>query len=566
MMNKKLYLKEIHDPIPTKVSDAFSPSKNLVKMGYPKTMRNFKMSTPKHILITLIILIIFIAACEGQPGTYTNPADGMKVATISSSTIGGVTGPTLVPTSQPGDHGPFILMVDDFSDLSSGWEISENEYGRTVYQDGSYLVQSYVEKEYYWGVAGLEAQDIRLDVDIRVDQTTESGDDAYGPDCRVQSNGDGYGFRISSDGYAGIQKYVDGEGTNLAEWTKSDVIQTNGSTNTITAVCQGNHLQLLVNGESLLEVVDETYTSGDVALSVIGYEPGTVTVLFDNITIQQIGNPYDYEDVNAGKLTIVNSSGMDACYVYVTSPANPTWGSNLINEEEGDLRSGEVRTFQGVTAGEVDILVMSCDYLRLAELYGYEPGVNPQLEVTAPVLLKEFSFIEPDGWTTLTTDYGSTLITNADYYSISANGEPGLMLGMVRDDYTDIIIHTELMLVKPGTDNQGYSGPVCRADLNGYGILFAVRGDGQAAILKLKGGKTEVLQGWSAAENILTGIQYNFIEARCEGSTYSMFVNGEFIGSVVDDSYTNGGIGVVAVSPPGSVTQADYDFLRLYQP
>jgi hypothetical protein len=128
---------------------------------------------------------------------------------------------------------------------------------------------------------------MRIDADATVLQTVEDGLDAYGVDCRLQENGDGYGFRITSDGWATISKYENMESSALVDWFETDTIKSDGSANHLTVICNGNNLQFLVNGVSVAQTTDDTYTSGDIAFSVVGFNPGTVSVLFDNLKVQQ---------------------------------------------------------------------------------------------------------------------------------------------------------------------------------------------------------------------------------------------------------------------------------------
>ena len=276
------------------------------------TQINGEIVTMDRKLLLLIMIVFFLltlVSCSGSSGgSQNNPAEGMQVATLSRkpavvtplpTRASDPGAPTVVPT--PGtDLGPFILMLDDFSDPESGWEVSESEYGRAAYEQGGYVVEAYQDGEYYWGVAYVDYSDIRIDVEVTVLQTPENLNDTFGVDCRIQENGDGYGFRISSDGMAAIMVYVDTQSNPLVDWFKTDAVFTDGSVNTLTAVCQGTHLDFLVNGINVAEAVDDTFYTGDIALSAASYEAEPVKVLFDNLVIQEVGNPYEYEDLNSG--------------------------------------------------------------------------------------------------------------------------------------------------------------------------------------------------------------------------------------------------------------------------
>lgn len=251
----------------------------------------FRLAVPA--VISLILTVLILAACDGKPSTQSsvNPYASGRVATFSRTS--GTAASTPEPTV---DLGPGILLQDDFSDPKSGWEVSSSDYGLVEYENGRYKVESYVEDTYNWCVAGIHAADVRIDVDVEVAATVENGNDAFGVDCRVQENGDGYGFRISSDGYIGISKYVETKGIELQEWITSDAVYVNGRTNHLTAICQGDHVQFLVNNVMVAEVIDDTFASGDIGFSALTFEPGTITVFFDNIIVQEVGNPYLYSE------------------------------------------------------------------------------------------------------------------------------------------------------------------------------------------------------------------------------------------------------------------------------
>jgi hypothetical protein len=250
-------------------------------------------------LFTFLLISLLFTGCINNKGGSSAPPDpgqGLQIATLSGKPRVATAGPVQATPLSTQDLGPFILMQDDFSDAGSGWETFSNEYGSVDYDQGGYLVETLIEKEYNWGVAGVDYANIRIEVDAVVQRTAANLNDAYGVDCRLQSNGDGYGFRISSDGYAGIVLFQDQQGSSLQDWILTDAIYTDGTPNHLTAICEGNHFSFLVNDALVGEVIDDTFVSGDIALSAVSYEAEPITVLFDDIIVQEIGNPYLYED------------------------------------------------------------------------------------------------------------------------------------------------------------------------------------------------------------------------------------------------------------------------------
>jgi hypothetical protein len=250
----------------------------------------------KSFTIFVLIVMIFLAttACS-LTNLISSAISGIKQASTSVGEVATLVGSmaTMMPstlelqildTPVPSSD---IIMTDDFSDTSSGWETYSDQYGDAGYSDGGYLVKSVVKEQYMWGGRGVDLADIQVEVDATVIETVANGYDAYGIDCRLQSNGDGYGFRITSDGYIAIVLYGNGEGKTLVDWEQNDAVYTDGRANHIGAVCAGDTLQLWANGEKVAETSDSTFNSGDIALSVTGFNDGTVQVLFDNLVVKK---------------------------------------------------------------------------------------------------------------------------------------------------------------------------------------------------------------------------------------------------------------------------------------
>jgi hypothetical protein len=489
----------------------------------------------------------------------------MQVATLSGKPGLATAGPVqAIPLDTP-DLGPFILMQDDFSNPASGWESVSGEYGRADYVQGGYLVEALIEKEYYWGVAGVDYADIRIEVDAVVLKTASNLNDAYGVDCRVQSNGDGYGFRISSDGYAGIVLYQNQNGSNLMDWIEVEAIYTDETPNHLTAICEGNHFTFLVNDEFVAEVIDDTFSSGDIALSAVSYEPETVTILFDDIIVQEIGNPYLYEDREPYPLQIINNSEREICWVYVSPEDAEYWGDAWVTAKN-PLAAGEEITIDGNTSQVVDVKADTCDYLRLLEEYGVDLAVTDSIFVEEPVLLKKYAFSSLEGWTDGAVNGGRIAITMLDYYSITAQNDGEPTIGSVDFRAADAVLRTDASLAQAGDSQQAIYGLMCRIQPDGSGIFFAVRGDGYGSIQKWSSGALIPLTEWTFASRINQGINANYIEGECIGDDYVLYVNGDYVIDAVDHSYTTGKVGVGVIASSGSATRVDFDFFEVFEP
>ncbi len=196
---------------------------------------------------------------------------------------------TPAATSTPVPSGG-ILYQDDFSDDSSGWDVSTDEYGTTAYLGGQYLMTIQKTLSYLTVSPGNGGTytDVRVEVDV-----TSADPNAHdmGVLCRIVDENNFYYLIIASDGYYAIGKFVDGEDTLIgADELQADengVIQTGMAANRVRGDCVGSTLTLYANGEKLFETTDTDFASGEVGLVAGTYEDVPVTVKFDNFTVKK---------------------------------------------------------------------------------------------------------------------------------------------------------------------------------------------------------------------------------------------------------------------------------------
>ena len=182
---------------------------------------------------------------------------------------------------------PDILFQDDFSDPSSGWDQVEVPEGITDYENGYYRMLVNTEETDIWANPGLFFTDVVIEVDA--EKVGGPDDNDFGIICRYQDIDNFYFFIISSDGYYGVGKVINGEqeliGTD--QMYPDDAIKQGNTTNQIKADCIGSHLVLHANGTQLADVQDTAFSSGDVGLIAGTFaQPGT-DILFDNFVVKK---------------------------------------------------------------------------------------------------------------------------------------------------------------------------------------------------------------------------------------------------------------------------------------
>jgi len=180
-----------------------------------------------------------------------------------------------------------ILFQDDFSDSSGNWYTYVDDNGITDYENEGFRININEPNAYHWTNPAKEFTDTRIEIEATKLSGPEEND--FGIICRYQDENNFYFFTISSDGFYGIAKIVEGvesligmEELGLDE----SIIKSGESMNLIRADCNGSSLALYANGKLLAEVSDSEFPSGDIGLIVSTYEEPGSDILFDNLIVR----------------------------------------------------------------------------------------------------------------------------------------------------------------------------------------------------------------------------------------------------------------------------------------
>ena len=206
----------------------------------------------------------------------------MMVAILACS-LGGEDGGSSGGSGLPAD----ILFQDDFSDTSSGWDRVNEVEGITDYSNGVYRILVNTDNTDVWANPGLNLSDTIIEVDAS--KIGGADDNDLGIVCRYQDVSNFYFFIISSDGFYGIAKVIDGEQDliDLENMEYSDSINQGNATNKLRADCVGDNLVLWVNGQKLMDVNDSQYSSGDVGLIAGTFDTAGTDIHFDNFVVKK---------------------------------------------------------------------------------------------------------------------------------------------------------------------------------------------------------------------------------------------------------------------------------------
>lgn len=232
---------------------------------------------------------VILALTVFRPSSETTPAPAPTATrfVLSATNTPRLATHTPTPPEVTEGQSDVVLLFDDFSSASSGWEVSEYSFGSVSYRNGAYVVKSFGDGATMWGVANQYFDDVVIDVDTLQVSAPANNNNAYGVVCRDQGSDrrTGYYFFISGDGMYAIATAIEGDWKWLVEWTASDVIRQGNAVNHIQAICDGELLILTVNGRQLATARDSTYSAGDIALAAASLEAEPTEIHFDNLVV-----------------------------------------------------------------------------------------------------------------------------------------------------------------------------------------------------------------------------------------------------------------------------------------
>ncbi len=117
----------------------------------------------------------------------------------------------------------------------------------------------------------------------------------------------------------------------------------------------------------------------------------------------------------------------------------------------------------------------------------------------------------------------------------------------------------------------GHFGVLCRYKDEDNFYYFAISADGYYAIFRRENGSDLTIitgdgEGMTHSTAIRTGGQINNIQAVCQGDDLSLYVNGELLETVNDDTHAQGDVGLGAGSGPDGDAHIRFDDLTVDRP
>lgn len=189
----------------------------------------------------------------------------------------------------PGDSSDALFQESFFLEETGRWLLEGDESGRATLVNEQLLIEVDAPQVIqYVTLSEPTFSDFTLEVDVT--QLAGDPESSAGVMFRLQSPDEFYRFDITASGlYLAERRNADGSWTRLVpDWSESSAIKQGLlETNRLKVAATGPSISLYVNDELLLQVADDTYSSGNIALEAGTFGRAGLQVAFDNVVVRR---------------------------------------------------------------------------------------------------------------------------------------------------------------------------------------------------------------------------------------------------------------------------------------
>lgn len=211
---------------------------------------------------------------------------GKSLISIIALVIFSLSGCSGIPGSQSGN----VLLAESFDGSAGLLARYEKTTGSAGMDGGEFAIKVFEQNYLQWSLVKQSFSDTIIDVQAR--KTAGPDNNLYGVICRYKDDLNFYFLAVSSDGYYGIGRMLNGERTLLgADQMQPSSAVTGGTTvNRLRVTCSGSTLSLEVNGQLLQTVEDQSFTEGQAGLFAGEFSDTGLEIRFDNLLITRPGS------------------------------------------------------------------------------------------------------------------------------------------------------------------------------------------------------------------------------------------------------------------------------------
>lgn len=192
-------------------------------------------------------------------------------------------GCSLFPNAQESD----VLFAESFDGSADKLGQYSRATGTAGVLAGEFQIDVLEPNYMQWSLVNGAFSDSIIELQARKAEGPDNN--LYGVICRYQDDLNFYYLVVSSDGFYGIGRVLNGSRTLLSadQMQPTTAVQGGTAVNHLKAKCAGSTLALEVNGVGLVSVEDPNFAQGQVGLLAGDFSDSGVDIRFDNLLITQ---------------------------------------------------------------------------------------------------------------------------------------------------------------------------------------------------------------------------------------------------------------------------------------
>lgn len=174
--------------------------------------------------------------------------------------------------------------ADRFARDEGTWSLGDDSAAEIAIKRGNLAIDVAEKQWLAWAANEMQVGDLQMEVDVSLadDKTPAEA----GVMFRMQDENNFYFVAIDNTGRYSLWKKQDGEWLAVSPWAMSDLLETGaGARNRIGVLADGARLAVLVNGQAVAAVEDNSFGSGTVALAVGTFAQPGAGATFDNLEL-----------------------------------------------------------------------------------------------------------------------------------------------------------------------------------------------------------------------------------------------------------------------------------------
>ncbi len=178
----------------------------------------------------------------------------------------------------------------------------------------------------------------------------------------------------------------------------------------------------------------------------------------------------------------------------------------------------------------------------------------------SPLFSDDFSD-KSGGWSEISDEEVAKWYEGGEYHVLVKKEGNWSFRSLLDDEYADFVLEVDARAVE-GPDGE-YGVIFRQADKDKF-YIFKLRMNGRYSISKYLGNKWIILKSWDTSPYIKEANDTNHLKIVADGGKFTVYVNGRGITSVLDDSFSQGKVGVFAATIEAPNVHVAFDNFKVW--